>query len=118
MKMGEHSGKLKSVMQMRCMINLVPWGLAAWTLGGPDLLELNLPFIADQFPLPPWQISESRCHADRWLLPSPAFVGSGPFPTLSGRLVLWGRGWGEHKTTHKTGARLVPTHPLTDVNNT
>lgn len=50
-KMGKHSGKLKSEMRVRCMIILAPWDLATWTLGGHELLELNLPFIADPFPL-------------------------------------------------------------------
>lgn len=46
MKMAKHFGKLKTVMQMRCMIILLPQDVATWMLGGPELPETDLSFIS------------------------------------------------------------------------
>lgn len=51
MRMGKHSGKLKSEMQMRCMTILLPRDLAPWMLDGPEPPAVNLFFPPDQLPL-------------------------------------------------------------------
>lgn len=82
--------------------------MAPWTLGGPELLEMNSPFITDQFPLLLDRKADFLASVScRQVAPSIPFLSAQSCSTLSGCLVLCGRRWGGGTGQHTEGEQAL-----------